>query len=263
MRAFGWRGPPDQGVLKALRCAGPSAGDSVLAGVVAADSSDGTALLPDEPLDQLDLGSCVPHAVVQVIYAALVFAGLHPFIASRLALYYWSRYQHGDQHVDSGTWIGTCFDVAADLGLPEESVCPYLPAFFADKPRADVYRDAFDRRGQIGINYHRLDSTGAALVDDMERSLTAGRLVAFGVQVSEGFDPTDVVQPPGPRDVIAGGHAMVMVGHDRPNQRFLVRNSWGRWGHPALPPGYFWLSYAYARQASDCWICLAAPGGAI
>jgi len=264
-RAFGWRGPPDAGVLKALRRAGAPAGDSVLAGVVAADSSDGTALLPAEPLDQFSLGSCVLNAVVQVIYGALVLAGIPAFIASRLALYYWARYQHGDQASDTGTWIGTGFDVAADLGLPAEDVYPYLIPFFADKPGPEVYRDAFDRRGKIGINYHRLTTTGANLVADMEKARTKGWLVAFGVPVSEAFvrdNPTGIIYPPSSRDKIAGNHAMVVAGHDHQGAWGKVRNSWGEWGEPGQGRGYCRFSYDYLARASDCWICLAAPGGA-
>lgn len=262
-RNLGWLAPTAER-FAALRHAGPVAGISVLVGVEAKDGSDNSNLLPQEPLDQLHLGSCVANAVVQDIYAALVLAGLPSFIASRLALYYWSRYQHGAQGQDTGTYICTCFDMAAELGLPPEGSYPYQPEFFADKPGPEVYRAAFDLRGKVGINYHQLPTSGDALVADLERACTAKLVAAFGVDVSDRFcseEPRGTVMPPGPGESIAGGHAMVAAGHDRLGRRFLVRNSWGRWGDPTLPPGYFWMSYDYMARARDVWVCTTAPGG--
>jgi len=41
-----------------------------------------------------------------------------------------------------------------------------------------------------------------------------------------------------------GGHAMLLVGYDRPHSYFIFKNSWGtQHGHS----GYFYLSYDYIR----------------
>ncbi|HZM68362.1 MAG TPA: C1 family peptidase [Nakamurella sp.] len=50
-----------------------------------------------------------------------------------------------------------------------------------------------------------------------------------------------------------GGHAVLAVGYDDADQRFLVRNSWGvGWGMA----GYFTMPYAYLTErslSSDFW----------
>ena len=50
-----------------------------------------------------------------------------------------------------------------------------------------------------------------------------------------------------------GGHAVLAVGYDEDQQRFIIRNSWGpHWGLK----GYFTMPYAYLLQpglSQDFW----------
>ena len=94
--------------------------------------------------------------------------------------------------------------------------------------------------------------------------LTSGRGVAFGVRVSEVFCatlPSGIVQAPGIYDRIAGGHALTAVGYNRAERWVLVRNSWGPWGEPGLPPGCFRMAYSYFATADDCWFVALSTGG--
>ena len=55
---------------------------------------------------------------------------------------------------------------------------------------------------------------------------------------------------PQPGEKVVGGHAVVGVGYDDSQQRFIVRNSWGpKWGMS----GYFTIPYEYLgdRNLSD------------
>jgi C1A family cysteine protease len=64
---------------------------------------------------------------------------------------------------------------------------------------------------------------------------------------------TGIVPLPRRREQILGGHAVVVVGYDDSQSRFIVRNSWGTaWGLA----GYFLMPYAYLtnpRLADDFW----------
>jgi len=258
-RALGWKKPePHQ--LARLKCAGPEAGDSVLADVEAAPTSNLYALC--KVLDQGRLGSCTANAVVQAIRAAQVRAGkTDPTFASRLALYYWARVQDGSQDRDVGTNIATVVDMAAWIGVPAEECWPYAIERFAKLPGPDVYRAAFDLRGDIGVQYHPISSQGDAFIIDMERALTAGFPVVFGVDVSEEFCstyPSGIIEPPKP-GTVAGGHALTAIGHDRDSRKVLVLNSWGDWGDPELQTGCCWFSYDYLAQSADRWIVPVAP----
>jgi C1A family cysteine protease len=88
--------------------------------------------------------------------------------------------------------------------------------------------------------------------------LASGFPFAFGFSVYESFESaavakTGVVPMPSPDEVILGGHAVLAVGYDDSEQRFIVRNSWGdEWGDG----GYFSMPYAFLTErnlSSDFW----------
>ena len=153
------------------------------------------------------------------------------------------------------------------MGVPSEIVCPYDDKVFAYRPGPEVDRDAFDRRGELRVNYFPIIDVDAALINAIERVLTSGRGVAFGISVSEAFCatlPSGIVKAPGQNDKIAGGHCLTIVGHNRAERWFLVKNSWSAaWSEPGQPNGCCRFSYDYvANLASDCWFCGLATGGA-
>lgn len=251
-RRCGWV-QPEERHFKALRWAGPPA---VLGEEPAPASSDNSALLPAEPYDQGDLGSCTANAVAQMALAAYAKAGRAPIAPSRMALYQWALIQAGRLGQDVGSQICTVTDCMADLGIPRERDWEYDRQLFAAQPGPAVARGAYDFRSTS--SYHQLTGYGDAFIEQVERALGQGFVIPFGVQVTHEFVatvPLDTVHAPKVGDVLAGGHAMVLVGHDRANARALARNSWGLgWGDPSLPPGYYWIGYDYLRQASDLWI---------
>ena len=88
--------------------------------------------------------------------------------------------------------------------------------------------------------------------------LAEGYPFVFGFTVYESFESqwvteTGEVPMPGSGEELLGGHAVLAVGYDDSEQRFLVRNSWGAgWGMR----GYFTMPYAYLTDhglASDFW----------
>lgn len=228
-----------------------------------APTSDNSALCCD--LDQGALGSCTAQACAQVLYMLLVLLGLPTFIASRLAIYFWNRNKDGNASEDTGASVGGAFEVVAEMGVPEEVEWPYEVEHFAAKPGPGVDRNAMDRRGKVLTNYYPIALSGSALLTAIERVLTSGRGVAFGVAVTEEFCstlPRGVVQAPGPLDKIAGGHALTIVGHNHAERWFLIKNSWGRdWHEPGQPPGCFRMSYDYVMQGSDFWFAAISSGG--
>jgi C1A family cysteine protease len=61
------------------------------------------------------------------------------------------------------------------------------------------------------------------------------------------------VQMPQPNERSIGGHAVLAVGYDDEQRRFIARNSWGIiWGQK----GYFTIPYEYLANrnlADDLW----------
>lgn len=224
--------------------------------------SDNTTLCV--PSDQQYLACCQTSAAAQTIAMESVRGGLE-LRPSVLAGYYWNRERWGDQLHNVGATIGESYRAYSEMGIPAEDDWPFVPGRFAVRPPPKVDRAAFDRRGTLDLHYVSMDESGARLCALGERVLASGRGFAFGVQVSQKFclkPPTDVVGPPGPADVIAGGHALTAVGHDRAGGYFFVKGSWGDdWREPGLPPGCIRLSYEYVALGQDCWYCALAPGG--
>ena len=65
---------------------------------------------------------------------------------------------------------------------------------------------------------------------------------------------TGVVPIPGPKERELGGHAVLAIGYDDSQGRFIVRNSWGqKWGDK----GYFTMPYDYLTTpdlSDDFWV---------
>ena len=265
-KSLGWKKPNTEQRIRALLRAHPEAGESILAGITPAPSSD---LLPYTcELDQKNLGACTANGIAQGVYIAEGVAGITAAVLARLWLYWEERALEGTTDQDVGANIGDGYRILAGKGIPPETACPYDVAKFAQDPGPEVDREAFDSRGKIDVNYHPISSTGSALLTDIEKALTAKMAVVFGSLVSEAFcsqQPSGTIMP-GTNDVVAGGHCRAIIGHDRANRRFKVKNSWGDdWSDPTAGPGCSWDSYDWATDPkwgySDIWIVQALPKG--
>jgi C1A family cysteine protease len=266
--SLGWNKPTS---AHYARCkAGPEA-NVLLAGVVPAPKVDLSNLVTI--INQLALGSCTCNSTAQLLHSAMVAAGLSPSTEffSRLFAYYLARLEDGNQATDAGSQNCTVIDATCRLGFCPESAWPYDISKFAVKPSADAVWAAYDQRGKVDVNYHRIDTvTGSALLKVMKQALTRGHLVNFGTPVTEDFCSgnlgTDPILPPTDGQNIAGGHSMAVCGYDDTVAKpfFRVVNSWGKdfgdGGFCDFDPSYFTWS-----ETSDMWIVIAAPrfsGGA-
>ena len=91
----------------------------------------------------------------------------------------------------------------------------------------------------------------------MKGCLASGYPFVFGFTVYDSFESqqvanTGIVPMPASGESVVGGHAVMAVGYDDSQHRFIVRNSWGSsWGMQ----GYFTIPYAYleANLSSDFW----------
>jgi C1A family cysteine protease len=204
-----------------------------------------------EVYDQGQLGSCSANA----IGAALEFDQMRQketaFTPSRLFIYYNERVMEGTVDSDSGAQIRDGVKSVHQQGAPPETEWQYDISKFQDKPPQKAYDDAAKHEA---ILYQRITQT----LGQLKGCLAAGFPFVFGFVVYESFESQQVAstgegQLPTAGEKQIGGHAVLGVGYDEDQQRFIVRNSWGpKWGMQ----GYFTLPYPYLLQdtlAGDFW----------
>jgi C1A family cysteine protease len=202
--------------------------------------------------DQGQLGCCTGNAIAGAVQFDREKQKLTPdFVPSRLFIYYNERVIEGTVATDSGAQIRDGIKSIDKRGVPSETDWPYDIKKFAEKPPAKAYADALKDKA---VQYTRLSQ----LLSQMKGCLASGYPFVYGFTVYASFESeqvakTGVVPMPKPSESVVGGHAVLAVGYDDSEQRFIVRNSWGdSWGMH----GYFTIPYTYlidTHLAGDFW----------
>ena len=202
--------------------------------------------------DQGQLGSCTANAIAAAIQFGQKKQALEIFAPSRLFIYYNEREMEGTVKSDAGAQIRDGIKSVNNIGFCAETGWPYDINKFADKPGPTCYADA---QKYECVGYQRLDSSN---LNQLKGCIAEGFPFVFGFTVYDSFESaevakTGVLNMPGPKEKVQGGHAVLAVGYDDTTQRFTVRNSWGKdWGMR----GYFTIPYSYltaANLADDFW----------
>ena len=200
----------------------------------------------DSPIEnQGHLGSCTANALAGHLQFLEKVSGRSYKDLSRLFIYYNERATEGTIDFDSGAMIRDGIKVLAQYGVCPEISWPYDIAKFTRKPTAVCYKEGLKRRIS---SYHRLQTLG-----EMFNCLAEGFPFVFGFTVYESFETIKVAQTgvapmPKKNEKALGGHAVMAVGYDQKQKRFIVRNSWGEeWGQA----GYFTIPYAYIETSAD------------
>jgi C1A family cysteine protease len=201
--------------------------------------------------DQGELGSCTANAIGAAMEFERMKQGSQDFMPSRLFIYYNERVMEGTVASDSGAQIRDGIKSVGAQGVCPESEWPYDIAQFATEPGPQCYADAIKDKAVL---YQRLSHN----LNQMKGCLASGYPFVFGFTVYDSFESQDVAKTgvapmPQTGEQTLGGHAVLAVGYDDGQQRFIVRNSWGTgWGMQ----GYFTLPYAYlidSNLADDYW----------
>jgi len=203
--------------------------------------------------DQGNLGSCTANAIgFGVQFDAMKQGNKDKLAPSRLFIYYNERVLEGTVDQDSGAEIRDGIKTVNKQGVCDEIQWPYDIKKFAIKPPQHCYDVAKNHRA---LRYQSL------LQDQnhLEACLAQGFPIEFGFDVYESFESdavekTGKVPMPKKGEKLLGGHAVAIVGYDRPTRTFIVRNSWGTtWGDG----GYCYFPYDYVlskKMSSDFWV---------
>lgn len=211
--------------------------------------------------DQGDLGSCTANACAGAIeYEENIQKGANVAVPlSRLFLYWNERSLEGDVNQDAGGEIRDVVKVAAQYGAPPESVWPYDPSKFTQKPALEAYKEGTLHKV---LQYQSVPQTLDAFFHVLA---SFNRPIVIGITVYDSFESDEVAasgvvpMPNVNTEQCLGGHAVLVVGYDQSKKAFLVRNSWGAdWGTQG---GCFWLPFDYITNtdlADDFWVIQSA-----
>lgn len=201
--------------------------------------------------DQGPLGSCTGNAIAEAI-EMLYNKNKKKVDLSRLFIYYYTRLIEGTVKYDSGAYIRNGIKSCNHYGAPLESLWPYNISKFRAAPSSVAVKDAAKRK----ITRYERASNFDACID----ALTNGYPVVIGFLVYSSFMSSSVARtgimpyPNTRSEKLLGGHAVLLVGYDNTNQRFIVKNSWGQgWGDR----GYFYMPYKViqnTRMSDDFWV---------
>ncbi len=200
--------------------------------------------------NQGNLGSCTGNSLAGAVEFLERKDGVAFQNVSRLFIYYNERVIEHTVSQDAGAMIRDGIKSLVKQGVCAEAQWPYVVGKFTVKPSATCYKAALTHTVTA---YARLST-----LQDMRTCLADGYPFVFGFTVYESFESsqvakTGVVPMPKPREKVLGGHAVMAVGYDDGQKRFLVRNSWGTgWGMN----GYFTIPYDYVDDrnlADDFW----------
>ena len=220
--------------------------------------------------DQGQLGSCTANAwagALQFDENKYPVAGRKYTNMSRLFIYYNERALNGDVSQDSGAELRDGAKVLNQYGVCPEYDWFYDISKFTVKPTAACYKVALPNAIH---SYYLLDGkTPAATLLNLRTAIASGQPFVFGFNVYDSFmsdavASTGIMPMPNLKtESIQGGHAVMAVGYNDAQQRFLVRNSWGLgWGLKGTNAGYFTAPYAIfttydsntsSYMASDSW----------
>ena len=214
--------------------------------------------------NQGNLGSCTANAwagLLQYDENKYPVKGRKYFDMSRLFIYYNERAINDNQGTDSGAELRDGAQVIAASGSCAEYLWPYVEGNFTVQPPKSCYTAALPN---VIHSYYALDgATPAQTLTNLKTAVASGQPFVFGFTVYDSFE-SDVVTNTGvmpmpnySTEQVLGGHAVMAVGYNDKDQRFLVRNSWGTgWGLKGTNSGYFTMPYAFIsdpNQASDFW----------
>lgn len=167
---------------------------------------------------------------------------------SRLFIYYNERSLADTVDYDSGASLRDGIKTLKNDGACHERTWPYVISKFDVKPTVKCYDEAKDH---LIESYHRLST-----ISELLACLAEGYPFVFGFAVYESFESpavkrTGIADMPKKGERMIGGHAVMGVGYDQSDKRFLVRNSWGKgWGMD----GYFTMPFEYLETlAEDFW----------
>jgi hypothetical protein len=247
-RKYGWRGPrPTNWQAPRFAAVAPTQVDHVDRLTIGISARD-----------QGDEGCCTGFGWARL----LQYIGGSQDLLSPQFLYFNARVQEASQDQDAGAAVSDVGVGAMEYGAAKETVYPYVPGQFSQRPTLDAYADGSRWKGALR-QPQAVNGLNALL-----NALAAGHAVVLGFSVPAYFESADMERTgwlplPGSHERFLGGHCVVADGFDRRDSQkpfVWIANSWSAsWG-PS--DGWFKMPFAWftdaRRLVDDAWTVLPA-----
>jgi hypothetical protein len=195
--------------------------------------------------NQMDAGSCTANRRCDGL--ELVMPADKVKQLSRRACYWSSRYAHGDQDNDKGSYSHISAAVAENVGICLEEEWEYKDGLedIIKRPSLSAFLSCARHLVPSG-SIQAIRGNSKERIQSAMAALSLGYPVGIDMVVDrkfvEGPKIDEVVMPP---TVSIGGHAVLLVGYEISSSgkiKFRLRNSWGTgW----CDRGYCWISSDY------------------
>lgn len=215
--------------------------------------SPGMIFDPAGGTDQGALGACGPNTTAENIsFDELRDNPAGAVLASRLFIYYNTRYLMGTLTSDSGVDNRTMLKALNQFGWCDEALWPYNISQFTVKPPQPCFTQAATRIATLKYEAVTQD------LGTMKGCLAADKPFIFGFTVYSSMltpqvQATGMVPMPTMLDQVQGGHDVLICGYDDATQMFKFKNHWtSSWGQS----GYGFIPYEYAinpNLSGDFW----------
>lgn len=198
--------------------------------------------------DQRSINSCTANAIVTQIEKDNGKKDI-----SRLFLYYTGREKSNLQKRDDGAYLRDVLKAARE-GVCLEEIYPYDVDLVYKKPSKKAYSEA----NQTIQSFYRIHSNKNTKRKQITHSIERGNIIVFGGALFDSFLRLKESVWRGPTDDdkilgIKGWHAMAIVGFNKKDKLYKIRNSWShKWGDD----GYCWVPEEYLfdlRFNEDFW----------
>jgi hypothetical protein len=217
--------------------------------------------------NQESVNSCTANAVAKAceMYLTANNAFVH---LSRMFNYFESRQADGLLGSDAGAYLRTAIAAAKQVGMPEETLWPYIPALINTTPASPAFTDAATKKLE---RYELIDSASntVAFVTKVKSAISEGFPVAIGFPLSLQFEnlagnfdyqylhPYEGITSDNPE---IGAHAGLLIGYDNAYDAFIFENSWGSgWGYG----GYCLFPYSALQDIVEAWVLRGFAGYSI
>lgn len=199
--------------------------------------------------DQRTAGSCTSQGRCDAL--ELVMPPGKVVQLARRQMYWCSRWEHGDQDEDAGSWSHVSAAIATHVGVAREELWPYSDklADIIKRPTLETLLDAARHRVPDG-SIQRIVGAGRVRTDLAKAALSLGCPVVIDKVVGE-----DYCRGPARNKAVfapersVGGHCTILVGFWERSDGglwFRERNSWGdAW----CDDGHCWLDASYVGDA--------------